>query len=206
MRKTLVVFVALAATVLCGAAVSAAPRQSVTISASRPNIVYGGSVTLSGKVSNSKTGETVDVLAEPYGANSFSALGSVSTTAGGKWADVVKPTIETAYRATWKSATSSTVTVKVRPLITLTLINLSTGRFSTKVTAARSFAGKFVLVQRLSSTGVTTLKKVTLDAGSAATFRVRLHHGRSRLRVVMPTSQTAPGYITGRSRVLTVNR
>ena len=206
MRKTLVVFVALAATVLCGAAVSAAPRQSVTISASRPNVVYGGSVTLSGKVSNSKTGETVDVLAEPYGASSFSALGSVSTTAGGKWADVVKPTIETAYRATWKSATSSTVTVKVRPLITLTLINLSTGRFPTKVTAARSFAGKFVLVQRLSSTGVTTLKKVTLVAGSAATFRVRLHHGLSRLRVVMPTSQTAPGYITGRNRVLTVNR
>ena len=206
MRKTLVVFVALAATVLCGAAVSAAPRQSVTISASRPNVVYGGSVTLSGKVSNSKTGETVDVLAEPYGANSFSALGSVSTTAGGKWADVVKPTIETAYRATWTSATSSTVTVKVRPLITLTLINLSTGRFSTKVTAARSFAGKFVLVQRLSSTGVTTLKKVTLDAGSAATFRVRLHHGRSRLRVVMPTSQAAPGYITGMSKVLIVRR
>ena len=37
-------------------------------------------------------------------------------------------------------------------------------------------------------------------------FRVRLHDGRSRLRVVMPTSQTAPGYITGTSKVLTVNR
>jgi hypothetical protein len=98
------------------------------------------------------------------------------------------------------------VTVKVRPLITLTLMSLSTGRFSTKVTAARSFAGKFVLVQRLSSTGVATLKKVTLDAASSATFRVRLHHGRSRLRVVMPTSQTAPGYITGMSNVVKVTR
>jgi hypothetical protein len=38
------------------------------------------------------------------------------------------------------------------------------------------------------------------------TFRVRLHQGRSRLRVVMPTSQTTPGYITGVSKVLTVNR
>jgi len=98
------------------------------------------------------------------------------------------------------------VTVKVRPLITLTLVNLSTGTFSTKVTAARSFTGKFVLVQRVSSTGVTTLKKVTLDTSSSATFRVRLHHGRSRLRIVMPTSQTAPGYITGTSKVLTVHR
>ena len=205
MRKTLVVLAVLATT-LGGAVAAAAPRQSVTISLSRPSVVYGGSVTLSGKVSNSKAGETVDVLAEAYGASSFSSLGTAGTTAGGKWTDVVNPTIETAYHATWKSATSSTVTVKVRPMITLTLINLSTGRFSTKVTAARAFAGKFVLVQRLSSTGVKTLKKVTLDAGSSATFRVRLHHGRSRLRVVMPTSQTAPGYITGMSKVMTVSR
>ena len=96
--------------------------------------------------------------------------------------------------------------MKVRPLITLTLVNASNGTFSTKVTAARSFAGKFVLVQRLSSTGPVTLKKVTLDANSSASFRVRLHQGRSRLRVVMPSSQTAPGYITGMSNVLTVGR
>ena len=94
----------------------------------------------------------------------------------------------------------------MRPLITLTLDKLATGTFSTKATAARSFAGKFVLVQRLSSTGVATLKKVTLDASSSATFRVRLHHGRNRLRAVMPTSQTTPGYITGMSKALTVNR
>jgi hypothetical protein len=205
MCKTLMVLAALATT-LGGTIAAAAPRQSVTISLSRPSVVYGGSVTLSGKVSNHKAGEAVDVLAEAFGDGSFSSLGSVSTTAGGKWTDIVKPTIQTSYRATWMGTTSSTVTVKVRPLITLTLVSLSAGRFSTKVTAARSFAGKFALVQRLSSTGVATLKKVTLDAGSSATFRVRLHHGRSRLRVVMPTSQTAPGYITGKSKVLTVNR
>ncbi len=207
MRRTVVFFAALAATLLAGAAAStAAGPPSVTISLSRPSVVYGGSVTLSGKVSDSKAGQTVEVLAEPSGATSFSALGSVTTGAGGQWTDVVKPTIETSYQAKWKSATSSTVTVKVRPLITLTLVKLSTGSFSTKATAARAFAGKFVLVQRLSSTGVATLKKVTLDASSSATFRVRLHHGRNRLRVVMPSSQTAPGYITGMSKVLTVSR
>jgi hypothetical protein len=89
-------------------------------------------------------------------------------------------------------------------LITLSLISKATGRFSSKVSAARSFTGKFVLVQRLTSSGVATLKRVTLDADSEASFRVRLHHGRSRLRVVMPTSQTAPGYITGTSNVVTV--
>jgi hypothetical protein len=74
------------------------------------------------------------------------------------------------------------------------------------VTAARSFAGKFVNVQRLTSSGAATLKKVTLDSSSSATFRVRLHSGRNRLRFVMPTSQAAPGYISGMSKVLTVSR
>jgi hypothetical protein len=205
MRRN-IAFLAALATLLVAAAATAA-QPAVTISLSRPSVVYGGSVTLSGKVSDNKAGESVQVMAEAYPATSFSALGSpVTTTTGGHWKDVVKPTIQTSYWAAWKSATSGTVTVKVRPLITLTLVKLSTGSFSTKATAARSFAGKFVLVQRLSSTGVVTLKKVRLDAGSSATFRVRLHHGRSRLRVVMPTSQTAPGYITSKSKVLAVTR
>jgi hypothetical protein len=204
MRRTVVFAAALTTTLVVIAAATAAP-PAVTISLSRPNVVYGGSVTLSGKVSDNKAGQSVQVMAEPYPATSFSALGSpATTTAGGHWTDVVKPTIETSYQASWKNTTSSTVTVKVRPLITL--VKLSTGSFSTKVTGARSFAGRFVLVQRLSSTGTATLKKVTLDASSSATFRVRLHHGRNRLRVVMPTSQTAPGYITGMSKVLTVSR
>src|SRR5437016_7933020 len=204
MRKTLVARVTAGLAALLASVAVAASPQTVTISASRPSVVFGKSITLSGKVSNSKAGENVSVLAEPFGTTAFADLAPVQTVSGGHWSEVVKPTIETSYQAKWKSATSSTVTVKVRPLITLTLVNLSTGTFSTKVTAARSFAGKFVLVQRLSSTGATTLKKVTLDASSSASFRVRLHRGRSRLRVVMPTSQTAPGYITGMSKVLTV--
>jgi len=196
----------LSAALLAVTAAGNAAAPSVTISASRPSVVYGGSVSLSGKIAASSAGQTVNVLAEPSGASAFSALASVTTTAGGHWSEDVKPTIETSYQATWTSATSSTVTLKVRPLITLTLVNASNGTFSTKVTAARSFAGKFALVQRLSSTGPLTLKKVTLDANSSASFRVRLHQGRSRLRVVMPSSQTAPGYITGMSNVLTVGQ
>jgi len=173
----------------------------------RPSVVYGGSVTLSGKVSDSKSGENVEVLAEPFGQTSFASLTTVQTASGGHWSTAVKPTIKTMYEARWKGQLSSTVTVKVRPAITLALKSVSgaIGTFSTTVTAARAFAGKFVLVQRLSSSGVVTLKKVVLDASSSASFHVRLHHGRSRLRVVMPTSQTAPGYITGMSKVLTVN-
>ena len=62
-----------------------ATAPSVTISVSRPSVVYGGSVTLSGKIADSSAGQTVNVLAEPSGASSFGALGSVTTTAGGHW-------------------------------------------------------------------------------------------------------------------------
>ena len=208
MPRSLLFLAALSTLLLAPAAAgTAAGPPSVTIALSRPHVVYGGSVTLSGKVSDKKAGQSAQLMAEAYPATTFSPLGSpLPTTAGGRWSEAVKPTIETSYQATWKNATSSTVTVKVRPLITLTLDNLSTGTFSTKVTAARQFVGKFVLVQRLGSSGVATLKKVTLDANSEATFRARLHHGRNRLRVVMPTSQTAPGYITGMSKTLMVSR
>ena len=203
MRKTLVALFTAGLLPLLASVGTAAPPQTVTISASRPSVVFGKSVTLSGKVSTGKAGENVSVLAEPSGTTAFAALATVQTVSGGHWSELVKPTIETSYQAKWKSATSSTVSVKVRPQITLTF-SQATGRFSTEVSGARSFAGKFVLVQRLTSTGVSTLKRVTLDANSAASFRVRLHDGRSRLRVVMPTSQTQPGYITGTSNVVTV--
>jgi hypothetical protein len=204
MRKFVAFLVAVAATVVVAGAAGA--RPAVTISLSRPTVVYGGNVTLSGKVSNNSAGESVQVMTEAYPATTFSALSTVTTTAGGHWSDVVQPTVQTSYKTTWKSGTSGTVTVKVRPMITLTLVNAASGTLSTKVTAARAFTGKFVNVQRVTTTGVVTLKKVKLDSNSSATFHVRLHSGRNRLRVVMPAGQAAPGYIGGMSKVLRVTR
>ena len=208
MRKTITLLLALIAVLAGGVATAASPNKSVRIKASRRIVVFGGNVTLSGKVSTPKAGENVDVLAEQAGVTSFTALTTVETTSGGNWTYLAKPTIETMYQARWRGQTSSTVTVKVRPAIKLTFVSRSgtVGTFSTTATAARSFAGKLVLVQRLTSGGGVLLKKVTLDSSSSATFHVRLHRGRTRLRVVMPTSQAAPGYISGFSNVVTVTR
>ncbi len=93
------VLAALSATLLAVSAGTAASPQSLTISVSRPSVVFGSSLTLSGKISNHKVGEKVEVLAEPSGASSFSTLTTVDTSAGGRWTDVVKPTIETSYPA-----------------------------------------------------------------------------------------------------------
>lgn len=208
MRKTITLFLAVIAALAATAAGAATPNKTVTIKTSRPSVIFGNSVTLSGKVSSPKSGEKVDVLAEESGATSFSALTTADTTAGGSWTLQVKPTIETMYQARWQGQTSSSVTVKVRPAIKLSLVSMSgrVGMFSTTVTAARSFAGKFVLLERITATSGVVVKRVTLNSSSSAAFHARLHTGRSRFRVVMPTSQTAPGYITGFSNVLTVTR
>jgi hypothetical protein len=206
MQRTLLALLVCGAMPGAVAVGAAAPPNAVTIGLSRPVVVYGGTVKLFGAVSNHKAGEKVTVLAEPLGQSSFTDLGTVDTVSGGNWSDLAKPTIRTSYEAEWKGLTSQSVTVKVRPLISLHLVGLASRTFSTTVTAARSFQGKFVLVQRLTSSGTLTLKKLTLDATSSATFHARLHLGRNRLRVVMPSSQTAPGYIAGYSKVLTVKR
>jgi hypothetical protein len=65
----------------------------------------------------------------------------------------------------------------------------------------RPFTGKYVLIQRLTSSGPTTIKHVKVGADSAATFTIRLPKRRVRVRAVMPTSQAAPGYIAGYSNV-----
>jgi hypothetical protein len=96
----------------------------------------------------------------------------------------------------------------------MVLAQLSANSAKVTVTAARSFSGKFVLVQRLTLNGPLTLKKVVLSTTStvangtetSATFRVRLAGAAARLRAVMPTSQTSPGYIAGSSNVLRFQR
>src|SRR5438034_7926 len=80
------------------------------------------------------------------------------------------------------------------------------GTFSVKAVASRSFAGKFVLVQRLAASGVVQLKKVVLGSDSSAMFTIRVQPGNSRLRAVMPTSQAQPGYIATQSAVLAIHR
>jgi hypothetical protein len=191
-----------------GSATAAKPPASVTISLSRPTVVFGTTVTLSGTVSNHQAGEKVAVLDQPFGQAALQPLTTVDTTAGGNWTYTASPTIQTAYEAKWKAATSQSVTVKVRPVLTLSKVGLSGGRgtFTVKASGNRSFAGKFVLVQRIVSGSARLAKTVTLGSDSSATFTIRVQRGVSRLRAVMPTSQTQPGYIAAQSAVLVVRR
>ena len=202
MRRMLLLVAALAAFALVGIA-SAAQSQKVTISTARPAVVYGSPVKLAGAVSSHQAGEQVTVLARQYGETTFTQVGVVTTTAKGAWSYSASPQIQTSYEARWNTATSRTVDVKVRPRIRLTLITRSglRGSFSVTVEGNRPFANKRVLIQRLTATGASTLKTVKLNAASTADFTLRLQKHRARVRVVMSSSQAAPGYIAGYSNV-----
>ena len=109
-------------------------------------MIYGSKVTLSGKLSTHSQGQKVDVLAQPYGESAATPVTSVTTIAGGAYTAHVKPLKNTIYTVKVGSTTSSPVTVKVRPR--LSLRRISTHHFVVRAYAARSFAGKYANFQR----------------------------------------------------------
>ena len=112
--------------------------------------------------------------------------------------------IETTYKVQWQTAASGTVTIQVRPRISVRVVR---GVFYVNVAAARSLAGKVVYFQRRSFLGQwVSRKKLVLNARSAKRFKAKLPHGRSRIRVFMPQTQAGPGYLAGVSRALLVRR
>ena len=182
------------------------PPPAVTIGASLPIIVYGQQVTLSGAVSSGAANEKVTIYAQPYPQASFQELTTVLTTTGGAWNLILSPSprIGTMYQARWNGRVSATVGVGVRPRIRLTYRR---GRFITAVQSATSHAGRFVIAQRLSRFGQwVTLKKVRLGGKSTAVFRMRLPHGKSRIRIAMSVNQAGGGYLAGFSPTITVRR
>jgi plastocyanin len=193
--------------------VQAGGAVTVTQKAVPALIVYGGSTTLYGAVSNKRPGETVNVFAKPFGQNQFAAVGSAVSGPNGSWSFVVKPRLQTAYEARWRPTNQTVVSpqtmVNVKPQVGL-VRKAASGRvvtFFSKVRGARSFAGKYVNLQRKNRFGRwVNLKRVTLGSTSAATFKARLPRGRSTVRVFMPAAQAAPGYVAGTSRVLTLSR
>jgi plastocyanin len=186
-------------------------NQGVTLTASPTIVTFGGTTTLSGKVSSNAAGEKVIILGKQCGALAFSSISTLTTTGGGKYSTSVAPAKNTSYEAKWRTTTSAIVTVKVRPKMRLS--EPSSHHFRVRVRAAQSFAGKTAVFQRYStikktwvSVKLVTLKAITVAGSvqvSGRTFRSRVHSGL-KVRMIMRSSQTAPCYSAGRSNVITV--
>jgi hypothetical protein len=129
----------------------------------------------------------------------------VLTDAGGAWTLRVRPRILTTYKSVWSGNTSATVTVNVRPAVSLRA--LGRGRLATHVTGTRSFAGRLVQLQRHRLDGIwVTIARARLNRGSNAVLQPRLRRGRSSLRIAFSVNQAGPGYLAGFSRSITIRR
>ena len=197
------------ATSLPTAVVTNPPATSLSLHTGRSTVVYGGTVSLFGSVANGQSGGvTISERQLPsFNGVESRTVATVQPATDGSFSLDVRPLIHTQYRASNGQAASNVVSVNVRPRLSLTRIG--SHRFVLRATAARSFVGRYGVVQRwsLRRHHWITLKRVFFTRAlpgvsptitSRAVFRAR---GHARIRVFMPTSQTSPGYLAGVSNV-----
>jgi hypothetical protein len=180
-----------------------APAAKTNITASRAVTICCQAVRLSGRISTGEGGQTVLILARNSDWFAPVAIKFATTDENGNWTAVVRPHIETTYRAQVGTEPTAGITVHVRPRVGL---GISGHRFTTKVTARDSFAGSLVLLQRRSGHGWVTVQRIVLNLNSAARFAAKLPHGTSLIRAVLPARAAGPGYMTGISKTLRVHR
>jgi plastocyanin len=178
---------------LKGTITAKGPPASVTLGVGLPIITYGQQTSLSGTVSNGQPNEPVVVTSQPYGS-SVQQVATLMTGAGGSFTYVIAPTVYTTYSVKWKTATSQTVTVQVRPKLTLT--RSSKWRFYARATATSSLAGRKIYFQRHSQFGQwVTLSSLKLGPLSGRIFKVPHVKGTVYYRVYMTTNQAGLGYL-----------
>ena len=188
-----------------GADVTFSTAASVTLTASTFQLIYGNSVSLSGTVSSKLAGVNVAILAEPFGATSFTTVATVLSGANGDWSYPARTKLRTAYQANAGGGSSAPVVIGVRPAVSLRVITKA--RFSSRVVASTSFAGKSVQLQRQAGGKWVTLARARLNHKSTAIFRASaLPHGASTIRIAMSVNQAGAGYLAGFSRTLVYQR
>jgi len=190
---------ALALALLPAAAGSAA---TAPMHASRSDLVFGGSVELSGKFDHGLAGQPVVLLAKEHGETTYSSTALLATEAAGRWSVKVEPTIATSYEATSLAERTPAISVGVRPRVTL---SRSRGRFVARVLSAASYERHFVLLQRRGAHRWKTVQRIVLSRRPRR-FKVKLPHGRSRLRLFLPASQAGAGYLAAFSKTVLVRR
>src|SRR5215211_4291059 len=170
--------------------VEAAPA-TLSLTANKRLVGYGGAVTLSGILSTQEANQQVTIEAQQCGAPALT---------------------NTAYQVKVKNVTSSQLTVRVRAAMSLGKVGLR--RFTIRVRAADSFAGKAISVQRYNS--VTRrwviLRSATLRADttgvaptvvSSVTFSRTIGRG-TRLRVVMSLATAGSCYAASTSNAIRI--
>ncbi len=185
--------VAAMATGIAGAATAPVRARPATV-------VFGKSVRLSGQFAHGLSGQTGNVLAKAYPERAFGSNAQVETTRGGRWSLSVAPTIQTTYAAASGSEIAPSMTVRVRPWLTLVRRG---DHFFARVVSTASYERRYVLLQRRGRRGWRTLRRVELSRRPSR-FDAALPHGRSLVRIFLPRSQAGRGYVASASAPVVV--
>ena len=211
MKRTIITIAAVAI-VAVPVAVQAQPApDTLSINAAPGAVKFGGSITLSGKLTGSNVdGRNVRVQADEFPPDSFSNAGNATTNATGDWSLVVKPNANTRYRARVGNMESANLDVTVMPTVSLRLSD-RTPRRGQRVT----FSGRVcpehdtvaIALQRRSSTGWKTIASPVLAdipnvacSSYSVVKRVR-RDGRFRARFLGDTDHAAGNSRVKRARV-----
>jgi len=179
---------------------------SLSIGASTGIMVAGSEIHIGGAISPAAVNDTVTVWAQPFGQASFVKLADVQTTTNGVYDYITSPQILTLYKTTWRGRTSAVISVAVSPRLTLSKVG--SWFVASAKSPAKSFAGRFVYVQRQNRFGDwVRIKKVFLNRQGAKRFKLPdLPNGMNRVRTLMSTNQAGSGYIFGTSQTLSFRR
>jgi plastocyanin len=183
--------------------------ESMTLTSTTSVVTYGQSLTLSGKIDNGTAGEKVTITAHSQ-TTGDKTVQTVTAGSDGSFTLSAQPLVHTIYVAETAKSRSDPLAVDVRPQ--LQLRRISRTRALLHVSAARAFVHKYGLLQfwRARTSVWVSVMRVRLTSSTAAVsptvvtsavFRLHLRHGL-RLRVLMPSSQTVPGYVSGSSNVI----
>ena len=190
--------------------VAAVAGGTVSLQVAPGVVTFGGRVTLSGTLSTQRSGEQLTVEAQACGESSFTRLTSVTTTTGGAFSVAVQPLKNTTYQVRYKNQTSSPVSARVRPR--LTLGKIAPQRFTVTVRASDSLAGKVVSVQRWNAATLrwVAVRSAILRANSSGvaptvvssvTFTLKVK-ARTKLRVVIGAAQAGSCYAPSSSNAV----
>jgi hypothetical protein len=185
----------------------AAAQARITIFA-RPTVAgWAEPVTLYGAAPGAGHDDVVTIEVRECGSNFLRTFAELHPSMGGGWTTPAGSAITSTYRATWRDATSGTVTIRQGANVGLERRRAGAG-FNVAVSGKRSFWRKTVEVQRRRGSSWRTLKRVRLENSmsstgvvsvSAATFRLAVPKGTS-LRAFLPAVQAGPCYVASASR------
>ena len=185
-----------------GVIVVQGPPPSVSVALSQGTVFYGAGIRLTGFVSSGQANQRVEIWGRPYNQASFMKITDLLTVTGGGYDWSTVPQTLSYYFARWGNRTSATVSVGVRPRMTLIR------RAPWLVTSAKvgtPLAGRWVYLQRRSSLNQwVNIKKVRLGSSGARRFKVNLRPGRHILRTFMTTNQAGSGLLWSHSRTIVV--